>query len=44
LECYAVEGNLAPFADMIAQLVEQQLDRYLKMAEPEQGMEQFPVM
>lgn len=28
LECYAVEGNLAPFADMIAQLVEQQLDRY----------------
>ena len=44
LECYAVEGNLAPFAVMIAQLVEQQLDRYLKMAEPEQGMEQFPVM
>lgn len=34
LETYAVEGNLAPFADMIAQLVEQQLDRYLKMAEP----------
>lgn len=33
LECYAVEGKLAPFADMIAQLVEQQLDRYLKMAE-----------
>lgn len=34
LETYAVEGNLTPFADMVAQLVEQQLDRYLKMAEP----------
>lgn len=44
LECYAVEGNLAPFADMIAQLVEQQLDRYLKMAEPKPDMGQFPVM
>ena len=44
LECYAVEGNLAPFADMIAQLVEQQLDRYLKMAEPKTDMGQFPVM
>lgn len=44
LECYAVEGNLAPFADMIAQLVEQQLDRYLKMAEPKQELGQFPVM
>lgn len=32
LEAYAVEGNLAPFADMIAGLVEQQLDRYLGMA------------
>lgn len=34
LETYAVEGNLTPFADMVVQLVEQQLDRYLKMAEP----------
>ena len=34
LETYAVEGNIKPFADMVAQLVEQQLDRYLKMAEP----------
>lgn len=33
LEAYAVEGNIAPFAEMIASLTEQQLDRYLKMAE-----------
>lgn len=31
LETYAVEGNLHPFADMIAELVEQQLERYLGM-------------
>lgn len=31
LEAYAVEGDLVPFADMIAELVEQRLERYLKM-------------
>ena len=31
LEAYAVERNLSPFAEMIAGLVEQQLDRYLAM-------------
>lgn len=31
LEAYAVEGDLTPFAEMIAELVEQQLDRYLGM-------------
>lgn len=36
LEAYAVEGKLAPFAEMIAELVEQQLDRYLALAMPEQ--------
>ena len=33
LETYAVDGLLEPFADMIAQLEEQQLDRYLGMIE-----------
>lgn len=32
LEAYAVEGNIAPFAEMIAQLEEVRLDRYLAMA------------
>lgn len=33
LESYAVEGKLAPFAEMVAKLVEQQLDSYLSMME-----------
>ena len=32
LESYAVEGDLQPFAEMIADLEEKQLDRYLGMA------------
>lgn len=31
LEAYAVEGNLEPFADMIAVLEEQRLDEYLRI-------------
>lgn len=31
LEEYAVNNNLAPFADLVAQLEEQQLDEYLKL-------------
>lgn len=44
LEAYAVEGNLAPFAEMIAELVEQQLDRYLALAAPEQEQDGEPSM
>ncbi|MFC6653349.1 hypothetical protein [Paenibacillus rhizoplanae] len=33
LEAYAVRRDLKPFADMIALLEEQQLDRYLGMIE-----------
>lgn len=31
LEAYATEGDLTPFTEMIAELTEQQLDRYLSM-------------
>jgi len=34
LEACAVEGNLTPFAEMIAELTDQQFDRYLGMIEP----------
>ena len=44
LEAYAVDGNLAPFADMIAELEDRQLDRYLGMIEQPQGMQQAPRM
>ncbi len=41
LEAYAVKRDLEPFADMIASLEEQQLDRYLGMSEvPEQIQQQ----
>lgn len=37
LEAYAVDGDLAPFADMVAELVEQQLNVYLGMIDQVQG-------
>ena len=40
LEVYAVEGNIAPFAEMISELEEVQLDRYLVMIEQAQGISQ----
>lgn len=43
LEDYAVEGDIAPFAEMIAELENVQLDRYLVMIRQAQGMSQrFP--
>ncbi|MBA9084315.1 Fic family protein [Fontibacillus solani] len=42
LEAYAVQRDLNPFADMIASLEEQQLDRYLGMIERQvQGQQQL---
>ncbi|ASA25797.1 Fic family protein [Paenibacillus donghaensis] len=40
LEAYAVQGDLAPFADMIASLEEQQFDRYLGMIERQKQRQQ----
>ena len=34
LEAHAVQGDLSPFADMVAKLEEEQLDEYLSLAEP----------
>ena len=41
LETYALEGNLDPFANMIAGLEDFQLDRYIRMAEQARDMKQF---
>lgn len=38
LEAYAVEGNVVPFAEMVANLTEHQLDCYLEMAGVGPGM------
>ena len=40
LDAYAVGGDISPFAEMIAELEEVQLDRYLAMIEQAQGMNQ----
>ena len=40
LEAYAVKGVLAPFAEMVAALVDRQMDRYLAMGQPAQEMDQ----
>ena len=40
LEAYAVEQDIKPFADMIASLEEQQLDRYLGMAITQEQIQQ----
>ena len=44
LEVYTVEGNLVPFAEMVADLTDQQLDLYLGMMEPSQDIQQNPKM
>ena len=44
MEAYAVEGNIGPLAEMVANLTEHQLDCYLEMAGVEPGMEQSPGM
>lgn len=38
LDAYAVEGNLQPFADMVAGLVDRQLERYIELSMPQQDM------
>lgn len=40
LETYAVEGDLNPFSEMVAALVDRQLDRYLEMEQSAQRMDQ----
>lgn len=41
LEAYAVEGNLTPFTEMIAALVDQQLSQYLLLiAQPKQTLQE----
>ena len=44
LEVYATEGNLVPFAEVVADLIDQQLDRYLGMMEPSEDIQQNPKM
>ena len=44
LDAYAVEGNLQPFADLVAGLVDRQLERYIELSGPQQERGQSPAM
>lgn len=44
LDAYAVEGNQQPFADMVAGLVDRQLERYIELSGPQQERDQSPTM
>lgn len=35
LDAYAAEGSLQPFADMVAGLVDRQLERYIELSKPQ---------
>ena len=40
LEAYAVEGNLQPFAELVAGLVDRQMERYIELSGPQQERNQ----
>lgn len=44
LDVYAVEGSLQPFADLVAGLVDRQMEKYIEISRPQQGMEQSQTM
>lgn len=41
LETYAIKGDLNPFANMIAELEEQRLDEYLRIAQEQKDIPGF---
>ncbi len=42
LEAYAVEGDLHPFAELVAGLVDRQMERYIELSDLRQDMGQSP--
>lgn len=44
LDVYAVEGSLQPFADLVAGLVDRQMEKYIEISGPQQGMGQSQTM
>lgn len=44
LDVYAVEGSLQPFADLVAGLVDRQMEKYIEISGPQQRMEQSQTM
>lgn len=44
LDVYAVEGSLQPFADIVAGLVDRQLERYIELSNLRREMGQSPTL
>ena len=44
LEAYAVEGDLHPFAELVAGLVDWQMERYIELSDLRQDMGQSPML
>ena len=44
LEAYAVEGDLQPFAELVAGLVDRQMERYIELSGPQQERGQSPTL
>ena len=44
LDAYAVEGDLQPFAELVAGLVDRQMERYIELSGPQQERDQSPTM
>lgn len=42
LEAYAVEGDLHPFAELVAGLVDRQMEQYIELSGPQQESDQPP--
>ncbi len=44
LEAYAVEGDLQPFAELVAGLVDRQMERYIELSGSQQERNQSPTL
>ena len=44
LDAYAVDGKLQPFAELVAGLVDRQMERYIELSGPQQERDQSPTM
>ena len=42
LEAYAEEGDLQPFVELVAGLVDRQMERYIELSGPQQESDQPP--
>lgn len=44
LDAYAVEGNLQPFVELVAGLVDRQMERYIELSGPQQERSKSPTL